>query len=278
MQNNRTMTTYVDRAFAQKLERVEARASADFVDTRLRLEPECGAAWIEVGGAYAMYDGAESPLTQTFGLGMFVLATAEHLDEIEAFYAERDSPVMHEVCPLADLSILGLLSGRGYRPVEVANMMYRELDAASVVTRKRDPLLTTRIIDADEVDMWARTSAAAWATEHESLGKFMLDYSRISARCDGAFPFIAELDGRPVATGMLFIHGDVCLLAGAATVADARNRGAQTALLEARLTHAAATGCTLATMAALPGSQSQINAQKHTFKTAYTRTKWQLVR
>ena len=62
---------YSDKALSQKLERTEARANADFVETRIRLDPESGAAWIQVGGAYAMFDGLESPLTQTFGLGVF---------------------------------------------------------------------------------------------------------------------------------------------------------------------------------------------------------------
>ena len=62
---------YSDKNLAQKLERTEARSNADFVEARARMFPESGAEWTEIGGAYAMFDGAESPLTQTFGLGMF---------------------------------------------------------------------------------------------------------------------------------------------------------------------------------------------------------------
>lgn len=51
---------------------------------------------------------------------------------------------------------------------------------------------------------------------------------------------------------------------------------AQTALLRARLRYAADRGCTVATVGALPGSQSQRNAEKQGFRVAYTRTKWQL--
>jgi gentisate 1,2-dioxygenase len=76
---------FSDKELSQKLERTEARANADFVETRARLDPDHGAEWIEVGGAYAMFDGVESPLTQTFGLGLFEETTEEHLDEIEAF-------------------------------------------------------------------------------------------------------------------------------------------------------------------------------------------------
>lgn len=49
---------YSDRMLSQKLERTEARSNADFVETRARITPESGATWIEVAGAYAMFDGA----------------------------------------------------------------------------------------------------------------------------------------------------------------------------------------------------------------------------
>lgn len=268
---------FSDRTLSQKLERTEGRANADFVDTRARLDPASGAARIEVGGAYAMFDGAESPLTQTFGLGIFEDTTPEHLDELEAFFREREAPVFHEVSPLADPSLMELLSTRGYRPIELTSVMYREIgEQQHIRHRPRDPRLTTRVVEADDVDLWAKTSADGWASEHEGLADFMFNFGGISAQCAGSYPYLAELDGRAVSTGMLFIYDDVCMLAGASTVPDGRNRGAQTALLEDRLTFAASQGCTLAIMGASPGSQSQRNAQKNGFNIAYTRTKWQL--
>lgn len=75
----------------------------------------------------------------------------------------------------------------------------------------------------------------------------------------------------------MFVYKDTALLAGASTVPEARNRGCQNALLSARLELATNNGCTLAMMAASPGSQSQKNAQKNGFNIAYTRTKWQLL-
>ena len=50
------------------------------------------------------------------------------------------------------------------------------------------------------------------------------------------------------------------------------------ALLEWRLAYAAAAGCDVATMGALPGSASQRNAEREGFRIAYTRTKWRLPR
>lgn len=267
---------YSDLELAQLLERTEARANSDFVETRARLEPESGAAWIEVGGAYAMFDGAESPLTQTFGLGMFEDSTHDQLDKLETFFKNRGAPVFHEVSPMADASILQLFAERNYRPIELTSVMFRRLGEYIAESRPRTSELTTRVIAADEADLWARTSASGWSTEHEGLADFMFNFGQISARCDGAFPYLAELAGEPISTGMLFIYDDICILAGASTVAEGRNRGAQNALLTDRLRFAASRGCKLAMMGAAPGSQSQKNAQKNGFQVAYTRIKWQL--
>jgi hypothetical protein len=281
---------YSDKSLSQKMERIEARANADFVETRARLDPASGAAWIEVAGAYAMFDGAQSPCTQTFGLGLFDEITGDHLDELEDFFLTRDAPVFHEVSPMADPALMQVLNSRGYAPVELTSVMYLSIldsgpwiadpgDSAipdSLAPRPEVTPIRARIIDSDEADLWARTSAAGWSTEMEGLGEFMLGFGMISARCDGAYPFLGELDGRAISTGMLFIYDDACVLAGASTIPEGRNQGAQNSLLAARLRFAADRGCRLAIMGAAPGSQSQKNAQRNGFDIAYTRTKWHL--
>ncbi len=265
-----------DKDLSQRLERTEAQANIDFVETRNRLQPEHGAAWIEVGGAFAMFDGVESPLTQTFCLGLFDEIQPSHLDQIEAFFKNRSAPVFHEVSPLAHPSLMPLMNERGYHPVELSSIMCCELPYIGPVGSRTNPDITTRVISPDEAELWAATSAAGWAAEHEELGEFMLKFGRISALCEGAFPYLAELEGKPISTGMLFIYEDVCILAGTSTIPASRNRGAQNALLRDRLTLAADRGCTLAMMGASPGSASQKNAQRNGFNIAYTRTKWQL--
>ena len=263
-----------DLTLAQRLERTEARSNADFVETRARIQPDFGAEWIEVGGAYAMFDSVESPLTQTFGLGMFENTTADQLDKIEAFFKDRGAPVFHEVSPMADMSLLGLLGERGYRPIELTNVMYRELSGE--LPERSSNEISTRQIDGSEADTWAQIAACGWATIHEGLADFMLAFGQIAARTSGGHPFLAELEGESIAAAGFGIYDDICILAGATTVPEARNRGAQNALLRARLDFAAENGCSLAMICALPGSQSQKNAQKNGFHIAYTRTTWQL--
>ena len=267
---------FSDRELAQKLERTEARSNVDFVRVRAEMFPSSGAAWIEAAGAYAMFDGIESPLTQTFGLGVFDRVTNADLDKIEAFFKERNAPVLHEVSPLADASVFELLNERGYQPLEFTSLMYRPIEAETNLGAPVNPVITTRIIEAGEEKIWARTSAAGWETEMEGLGEFMFEFGQVSASCAGGFPFLAEIESQPIAAGMLFIYQDVALLAGASTVPDKRRQGAQSALLDARLRYAAEHGCTIAMMGAAPGSQSQRNGEKNNFRIAYTRTKWQL--
>jgi hypothetical protein len=266
---------YFDRDLSQKLERTEGQANVDFVETHAAISPESGAAWIEVGGAYAMFDGTDSPLTQTFGLGVFENATDDQLDKIESFYRERSSPVMHEVSSMADLSILPLLTRRGYKPIELTSVMILDLQNYNIWPQL-NPAIIARQIDPSEADLWAEVAASGWSTEHESLAEFILAFGKIAARTRGGHPFLAWLDERPIAAGGFQIYDEVCILAGASTIPDFRRMGAQNALLTSRLRFAQGKGCSLAMICAQPGSQSQKNAQKSGFQIAYTRIKWQL--
>ncbi len=269
---------FSDRSLSQKLERAEARANASFVETRARLFPESSAEWIEVAGVYAMFDGAESPLTQTFGLSVFEEINDKELDELEAFFKKHTAPIFHEVSPMADASLIGLLNERGYQPCELTSVMFQEIEDKKINNAPINPLIKTRIIKKGEEKLWAQTSADGWATEMEGLADFMFQFGQISAQVNGGFPFLAELEGKPISAGMLFVYDDVAILAGASTIPEGRRNGAQNALLKARLKFAAESGCKIAIMGASPGSQSQKNAEKNGFRIAYTRTKWKLVK
>ena len=89
-----------DLALSRRLERAEGRAASRFVDARYRFRPEAGSCWTEMAGAYVLYDGVESPMTQTFGLGVSGLPSAEEMQAIEEYFESRGAPVMHEVSPL----------------------------------------------------------------------------------------------------------------------------------------------------------------------------------
>ncbi len=264
---------FADRMLAQRLERAEAESNRRFVEAHARVAPESRAAWMTDGGAYAMFDGVDSPLTQTFGLGMFGPVTAAQLERIEAFFDERGAATFHEVSPLADPSALALLTGRGYAPFEFTSVLYQPL-SESVPSVSQG--LRVRVAEASEREAWARASAAGWS-EFPELEAFMLGFGRVAAAGEGTLPFVAERDGRIVATAMMVVHDGVALLAGASTIPAERGRGAQSALLSARLRMAVSRGCDIAAMGAQPGSGSQRNAERNGFRIAYTRLKWRKV-
>jgi GNAT superfamily N-acetyltransferase len=133
--------------------------------------------------------------------------------------------------------------------------------------------VTARRIATGEAAMWSALSADGWA-ETSELREYLLELGVSIAACEGSLAFVAELAGKPIATGVLRCDDGVALFAGASTIVEARNQGAQRALLEARMRHARAVGCDLAMMCAAPGSASQRNAERQGFRIAYTRTKW----
>jgi len=265
-----------DRSLSCRLERAEGLTNAGFVDAHAQLTPESGAKWISVAGALAMFDGVESPLTQTFGLGLFQMPTEQELTEIENFFKQRGAPVLHEVSPLADKAIVAMLVERGYRPLEMSTVLYLSLRDWTARRDERAGKVNVRIAEKEAAETWARTSAEGWS-EYQEFAHLMLEMSRVVAAAKGNVLFLAELNGQAAGAAGLSIHEGVALFAGASTIPASRRQGVQRALLEARFRYAReAAGCDLAMMCTAPGSSSQRNAERQGFRVAYTRTKWTL--
>jgi GNAT superfamily N-acetyltransferase len=136
--------------------------------------------------------------------------------------------------------------------------------------------ISVRVIKPEEARLWSEISARGWSSDHPELRTFLEEFGSISAARKDSLSFIAEIDGVPGAAGTLSIHDGVGIFAGASTVPEARRRGLQAALLQSRMSYALNHGCDLAMMVALPGSESQRNAERKGFRIAYTRTKWKL--
>ena len=101
---------FADLALAKRLERAEGYACVQFAEARRRLSPESASESMRCAGADVVFDGVESPVTQTFGLGLFEETTPAALDTIELFFRERGAPVHHEVSPFAGIATHNLLA------------------------------------------------------------------------------------------------------------------------------------------------------------------------
>ncbi len=257
---------------ARRLERAEALASAAYIEARRALQPAFGAEWRKIAGTYAFLDGLASPLTQTFGLGIFEPVTTTALERIEAFFDGHGASTAHEVSSLATHETWQLLSARGYSPIETSTVLVRPTTGLLLAPT---PGVRARAVEHVEQSTWCRVMAEGLGSESAELVAAVEGLAPVMARSDGACCFIAELEGVPVAAGLLTVHNGVALLGGASTIPAARRRGAQSALLRVRLEHAAKMGVDLAMMVATPGSASQRNGERQGFRPTYVRSKWQ---
>ena len=98
-----------------------------------------------------MFAGVGSPLTHALGIGMNGAVSDEEFDRLEAFFRERGSPSLIDLCPMADLSVIEQVTRRGYKLIEFNNLMLKRLahaaqsfvppeDLRVVARRRRAPL------------------------------------------------------------------------------------------------------------------------------------------
>jgi hypothetical protein len=268
---------FSDLALSKRLERAEGRACASFAEAQRELHPKSSAEWIRCAGALAVFNGVDSPVTQSFGLGLFEELDAAALDQVERFFFDRGAAAVHEVSPLAGVAAMELLCARKYKPIEISSVLYRVVEqGAEQPADQASGSVTARVIDADEADLWADISARGWSSEYPEMLETIRGFGAIAAARRDSPCFLAEIDGEPGAAGVLGIHDGVALFGGSSTVPELRRRGLQAALLQERLRYAFERSCDLAMMVAAVGSESQRNAERKGFRIAYTRTKWRL--
>jgi GNAT superfamily N-acetyltransferase len=267
------MSWFMDLALSRRLERTEGTVGASFSRVHHQLAPAVGATCCHFGGTWAIFVGPESPMTQTFGLGVFESITADTLSGIEAFFESRGAAPTHEVSPLAGVATVALLVERGYHPVELSTVLVQGTDGQ--VETPSSPTLCVRAIDPADHRAWIETSVIGWSDD-PAIARIVRPLAEIAAANDAMMHFVVERDGAPVATASMGTHDGVALLAGASTIPSGRGLGAQAMLLAARLAAARQRGCEIAMMVTEPGSTSQRNAERCGFRVAYTRTKWRL--
>jgi hypothetical protein len=167
---------FSDLALSKRLERAEGHACVQYAEAQHRLFPKSGAAWIECAGAYAVFNGVDSPITQSFGLGLFEELTAASLDVIERFFLDRGAPVHHEVSPFAGVTALDLLCKRNYRPIELSNVLYRPVEQPATEPQVD---VCVRVTGPEEAQLWTDISARGWAHAHPELREVVLQLGTI---------------------------------------------------------------------------------------------------
>jgi len=263
----------LDAELARRIELAEAQVGVDCAESLKRSQPQIGAAVEHVAGGFAVYCGANSPITQAVGLGLDGPVGDVEMDRLEEFYWSRREAVRVETCPLAHASLIDHFGRRGYRVTEFSNVMARQLDAGEAWPA---PVrgVTIKRIGSNQIDLWTVTVAQGFA-ESSPVPQEMLDVMGMFARGAASECFLARIDEEIAGGGALALRNGLAGLFGASTLPAFRGRGVQTALLQTRLARAAEAGCDLAVSFAPPGSISQRNIVRQGFRVLYTRVKFE---
>ena len=266
----------LDLALARRIELSEAQAAVACARSVEESRPEIGAAVKQIACGFAMYCGANSPVTQAIGLGLDGAVSEEEFDRLEEFYRCRGEAVRVETCPLADASLIRHFGKRGYRVTEFSNVMARPLVDPDSVKEEYSPPdgITIDRVTEEHLDLWTLTVSQGFS-ENFPVTQGILGVMRGFAGGPRVECYLARVDGAVAGGATLAIGEGVGGLFGASTLPAFRNRGVQTALLRARLARAGEAKCDLAVCLAQPASASQRNVVRQGFSVLYTRVKFE---
>jgi hypothetical protein len=189
----------------------------------------------DVGGALvsmmAKSDALE--LNRVLGLGVARPAREVMIDEIvECYRAVKLKRFCLFLSPGArPTTIRKWLDGRGFVSIGNHIKVFRGVDELHENGPKSD--LTVRSIEREHATDFARILTRQYGWHEKRIPWFAHMVGQPS------FEFWMAFEGpRPVATGALYVHGDVGVLCWGATETPYRRRGAQTALIATRIRRA----------------------------------------
>jgi GNAT superfamily N-acetyltransferase len=192
------------------------------------------------------------------------------MDLAEAFFFGRGAPCQVDVTPFTHRSLLDLLGERSYRIHFFLNVLVRPVTAGDAVPPPSAPGVTVRQVEPSDVDTWAVTVSRGFGDERAGEPGYPL-ISRATAGGEAVTCFATDVGGEAAGGGAMEIHGGLAGFMSTSVLPAYRNRGAQTALLRARLTAAFAAGCDVANVQTTPGGASQRNVQRLGFAVGYTK-------
>ena len=249
------------------LERVELSAVLDFFAAA---PPDVAQVFdldvVDLDGAAAFSIGAH-PDMHLFNR-VLGLEDAAHLPDLEAWFGSRGCSFAISVRPEADLE--RALVARGYRRAS-AFMKFRRGVAAPP-----EPETSLRIerIDKDRADEYGAVVATVFGMASPLDRWFAGLGTRPGWACFGAF------DGdRLVGTGAAHVAGRLAWLGAAGTLPEARGRGAQLAILAARIRAAADAGARVLAVETVDRIDGEAgpsfrNVVRAGFEEAYVGTWW----
>lgn len=223
------------------------------------------------GSAVAfMVKGSQHPLfNRVLGLSD---ESIDVLDEIIDWYRSQQRVCRFDIAPAhASEKILGALAKAGFYQSGFSNAMYADAQFDNSYSPPRE-ISVQRIPPGDKdlmTDIYAAGFNLPARTQPPLKDSLKALFGSPAARFYGA-----HINGKLVATAVLFISDSVGYLASAATLPNYRNQGCQLALVRQRISDAALEQCDLIAAHTGFASAGQRNLEKGGMQVAYTRVVW----
>ena len=188
------------------------------------------------------------------------------LDRLEAFFHDRGSAAVIDLCTLADPSLLPMFQQRGYVIREISHVLVRSLDRDEEFDP--GPRIDVHPVAAHEFRSWVRMVMQGFAGQDDVPNEQMAMMASAKPQIEA---FFGVWDSTRGATAAMDVHEGLATFFGDATLFHARGHGLQLALIRHRLRRAADLGCDLATAAVVPGGISHRNYERAGFHLVYGR-------
>jgi GNAT superfamily N-acetyltransferase len=264
---------FIDIDLSRRVETAEANAGRQCAEAFHRMHPDVLVAVEEIAGGIAVFAGLDSPVTQAIGVGLNGPVSDNELDALTEFFHSRGAAAAIELSPFAPATLYENFAARGYRLLELTNVLILDDLARLRAPAGMQPGVTIRPAHTDESKLWTATVAQGFA-EHYPVTQAMLDVMEGFCNRGGeSCAFLAFVNGEAAGGGVVAAYEGVAGLFGASTLPAFRGRGVQSGLLHVRLAWASEHGCDLAVSLTQPGSVSHRNIERRGFRVAYTRTK-----
>jgi GNAT superfamily N-acetyltransferase len=259
-----------DLSLAQRLEHDAGTHLTEYVqglntrlEDRLKQASECEARTIADG--VMVCTGSSLGINTAIGLGLHGPITDTALDELEQFFVDAGRTPRIELCPLADASLVTKLAARGFMPQRFLQALVRPIDAEERF--ESTPGIEIRQVDASLEGAWVQAFKSGFGmrktSEHSQIDARL---AQIALHRPGSSCFLARQHGEVIGTGALVVREDhegwrIGTLYLASTAPQAKGRGVQHALVQARLEAARNARCDAVTTQAKPGATTGLERQ-----------------
>ncbi|GIP35266.1 N-acetyltransferase [Paenibacillus sp. J2TS4] len=248
------------------------------------------------GGATAFYSRT-MPWPQFNTVKGITSQEIGRLDDILAFYRERDRACQFEIVPgRVDGHLLESLAARGFYQRSFHSTMYglteeklenqseglpvqelrKEIGAGTDFEEgleEESGGISIRKLRSDEFLLYGELHCLGTGLSADGA-PYVAENNRVLYGRPGWSFFIGQVDGIPAGVGVMYAQGNIASLTFAATLPDYRRRGLQSALILRRMREARQLGCYLVVGQAAYASSSQNNMERAGMRLAYSRATW----